>query len=304
MRIRQDSHDTLSPGIDPALAHDATKLASQAKSGSRGEFGTGHAGMVRLRASSSLGVQGRQSRSDLVGCRTPIPAAMDQTKPIQPVLCLLHRSGIFLAGISLLLGGCSAAAPAGDEILERPSMASVRLPAVGTDPHMRSVRALASADFAVRTQAARALVRAGTDALPALGQAGDLLVPVPGGLQVSATRSVVTAILADATPTAVEGVLDSPWPPVRRAAAEEIGARDLWSAIPRLLEHLDDDSGDVRAASAASLRRLTNQWFGYRSLASIGHRRSAAQRWRHWWSQEGSALKRDLGPRAALVGGG
>ncbi len=168
---------------------------------------------------------------------------------------------------------------------------------------MQHVRRLASGDFEVRTRSARALVAAGSEALPSLGRAGDLWVPVAGGQRVSATQSVVRAILAEAPPAAVEQKLGSPWTNVRRAAAEEVGVRDQWSAIPQLIAHLDDEAPDVRAASAASLRRLTNQWFGYRSTASIGQRRSAANRWRQWWSLKGSAVRREAGPHAALAAG-
>jgi len=202
----------------------------------------------------------------------------------------------------LALGaGCSSSPGNDAAITEQPSMAEVQLPEAGSDPYMQQVRALAHADFEVRTRAARTLVAAGPEALPALGRAGDLQVPVPGGLKVSATQSVVRAIVAEADVKRLDEHLGSPWPIVRQAAASEIGERDQWGSIPRLIERLDDGEREVRAASAASLRRLTNQWFGYRASASVGRRRTAADRWRQWWTLEGRVLRRDDGTTPAIA---
>jgi len=173
---------------------------------------------------------------------------------------------------------------------------SVSVARVGDDEEGRAVRALVDADFEVRARAARTLVTAGEAALPALGRAGDLVVPVAGGMQVSATRSVVDAILARAEAPAVERHLGSPWPIVRRAAAEELGRRDARSAIPHLIERLDDNDVDVRAASAVSLRRLTNNFLGYQADDSVGGRREAADRWRAWWAQEGLPGRQESAP--------
>ena len=200
-------------------------------------------------------------------------------------LCLPRRHAV-VAGLLLALGvvsGCTSRDSIGHGITREPSMAKVDLPARGTDPYMDQVRALANPDFETRTRAARALVEAGPAALPALGRAGDLPVPVPGGMTVSATEGVVKAIVADADEQRLDEHLGSPWANVRRAAATEVGTRDRWASIPRLIERLDDRDREVRAASAASLRRLTNQWFGYHASASVGSRRSAADRWRQWW---------------------
>ena len=204
----------------------------------------------------------------------------------------------------ILAGGCAGSRVPAADITAPPSLARVKLPEAGTDPHMIDVRALASPDFATRAQAASRLLEAGEEALPALGRAGDLMVPVPGGVQVSATRSVVEAILADVDGQRLEEHLGSPWAGVRRAAAVQIGERDHWVAVPRLIERLDDDAPAVREASAGSLRRLTNQWFGFQATAAVGGRRAAAERWRAWWSREGRVARDDPGPSAALVDAG
>jgi len=195
-------------------------------------------------------------------------------------------------GAALLLTACASQ--------ERPPL-DLRAPTAADMPVLpasggkdgAAVRALVDPAFEVRTQAARNLVASGDAAVPALGRAGDLIVPVAGGLRVSATRSVLQSILERSDPELLEQHLGSPWPNVRRAAAEEIGRRDRWSAIPRLIERLDDSDGDVRGAAAASLRRLTNTFLGYRAEASLSRRRGGADRWRTWWSQEGRARWRD-----------
>lgn len=212
-----------------------------------------------------------------------------------------HAVAIGLLCALVVSAGCSNRGVGDAAVLEQPSMAQVRLPEVGSDPYMHHVRALASADFETRTHAARALVDAGPAALPALGRAGDLEVPVAGGLKVSATESVVEAILADAEDGRLEEHLGSPWANVRRAAAIEVGQRDRWDSIPRLIERLEDRDREVRAVSAASLRRLTNQWFGYRASASLGSRRSAADRWRHWWRVQGGTQPTEGGRPAAFA---
>lgn len=201
----------------------------------------------------------------------------------RPTLPKRHAALLGLALAAILATGCANTSLREDAITAQPSLATVRLPAAGSDPHMQHVRALADGDFEVRTRAARALVEAGPAALPALGRAGDLAVPVPGGLRVSATDSVVRAIVAQADGPGLDEHLGSPWPNVRRAAAAEVGERDRWDSIPRLIARLDDRDREVRATAAASLRRLTNQWFGYRASASVGSRRNAADRWRRWW---------------------
>ena len=174
-----------------------------------------------------------------------------------------------------------------------------------SDPYEATVAQLRSPEFETRARAARTLVAAGEAALPALGRAGDMPVRVDGGLQISATTAVVRALIAEAGDEALLDQLGSPWANVRREAAGELGRRDRWSAVPRLIDHLEDADPEVRAASASALRRVTNNFFGYRALASVGQRRRSADRWRSWWSQEGRAGERDraFGAKAETPGG-
>ena len=212
-----------------------------------------------------------------------------------------HAAVVGVLCLLVLAAGCTNRGVQDGDVLKQPSMASVELPPAGSDPYMQQVRALAHPDFETRTRAARALVAAGPAALPALGRAGDLEVPVAGGLKVSATESVVESILANADDPRLDEHLGSPWANVRRAAAVEVGERDRWDSIPRLIARLDDPDREVRAASAASLRRLTNQWFGYRAAASLGSRRSAADRWRQWWQVQGGTAPSEGGRPAAFA---
>ncbi len=219
----------------------------------------------------------------------------------RPSLPVRHAAVAGALCLLLLACGCTNRESIGHGITRQPSTARVALPPQGTDPYMVHVRALADADFETRTRAARALVEAGPDALPALGRAGDLRVPVPGGMTVSATESVVETIVADADDRRLDEHLGSPWANVRRAAAAEVGTRDRWGSIPRLIERLDDSDREVRAASAASLRRLTNQWLGYRASASLGSRRTAADRWRQWWQVQSGTRALEGAPVPAMA---
>jgi HEAT repeat protein len=148
------------------------------------------------------------------------------------------------------------------------------------------VALLKSRDFVARSQAAERLVSAGAPALPVLGRAGDFAAPGPGVAAESTTRPVVDAILARFSPAEVEALLASPWPLLRRGAADELGRRGDWAPVPRLIDRLEDDEPQVRDAAHAALRRLTQEFpetgYGRGTTASL------AERWRTWWRQEGS----------------
>lgn len=148
------------------------------------------------------------------------------------------------------------------------------------------VALLKSRDFVARSQAAERLVSAGAAALPVLGQAGDFAAPGPGVAAETTTRPVVDAILARLSPAEVEALLASPWPLLRRGAADELGRRGDWAPVPRLIDRLEDGEPQVREAAHAALRRLTKEFpetgYGRGTTASL------AERWRTWWRQVGS----------------
>lgn len=206
----------------------------------------------------------------------------------------------------LVVGGCArsprAAPPRTDT-----GAAAVLPAAVATTTHAptrlradsfdATVAKLRSDDFETRTRAARALVDAGQEALPALGRAGAAPVPVGAGIRVSSTRAVIETILARAPEPALESAVASEWAVVRCGAAAELGRRERWDAVPLLIVRLDDPDPDVRAAAGSALRRLTNNFFGFRAQARVDHRRRAAGRWRAWWSQEGRAEAQERAAR-------
>jgi hypothetical protein len=112
-------------------------------------------------------------------------------------------------------------------------------------------------------------------------------VRVAGEAEVSTTRPVIASILRALPYERLPAHLRSPWPGVRRGAAEELGHRDRWSVIPSLIERLEDDDADVRVASASALRRLTNQFFGFGAEGGPREQAAIASRWRAWWNLEG-----------------
>ena len=146
---------------------------------------------------------------------------------------------------------------------------------------------LRSDDFVVRARAAERLVAAGEMALPALGEAGEGHVDVHGTARVSTTRPVLGSIMAGLPTARLERHLCAEWSVVRRVAAEELGRRDGWSCVPSLIDRMSDPDPMVRAASASSLRRLTNRFFGYDARAHLRAREGATRRWEEWWTVEG-----------------
>ncbi len=202
------------------------------------------------------------------------------------VLCALLCAGLFA------LAGCARNAPVRAPAASSSEPVATARPASAVPVDARldaTVAQLRSEDFVTRTRAARALVAAGEAALPALGRAGSSDVTVAGDIQVSSTHAVIDTILARTDEAALARALTTEWAVVRRSAATELGRRDGWDSIPLLLRRLEDGDADVRHASASALRRLTNNFFGFRAQASAGNRRRAATLWRDWWVREGRA---------------
>ena len=160
--------------------------------------------------------------------------------------------------------------------------------AAAHDPDLDAdVRRLAHDDFVVRSRAAERLVAVGAPALPALGRRGDQAVVLYGREEISTTRPVIDAILETLPDPAVRHQLIEGAPVVRRSAAQALGTRDGWGSVTALIDATEDDVGVVRAAAAASLRRLTNRFFGFQAEAPPTLRAAATQRWRTWWAIEG-----------------
>lgn len=224
--------------------------------------------------------------------------------PIRPAHTLQRLAPVIGLALGMLTGlcACQSAAPAGDSAGGGGTarVAPTRTtPAVVDPAHRAAVAALKSPDFVERARASERLVQAGAAALPALGEVGTQPVVVHGEARVSTTRPVIQAILQAAEPAEVTEHLSSAHAVVRRGAAEETGRRGHWKPIPELIVRLEDSSPEVRAAAAASLRRLTNNFFGY--SANAGGRDAAIGRWKTWWTQEGSLRGTSDGDASAAI---
>jgi|GEM_PF-2513904 len=162
-----------------------------------------------------------------------------------------------------------------------------------------AVLALASADFGERSRAADALLAQGEAALPALGAAGDAPVAAHGVVPVSTTRAVIAEILSTSDVARLRSVhLASAAPAVRRGAAEELGRRNAFDAVPDLLARAEDDDLAVRTAAVASLRRLTNRMYDLEATDPPSTRAASVGRWRAWWDREGRTVAAERSRRS------
>ena len=71
-------------------------------------------------------------------------------------------------------------------------------------------------------------------------------------------------------------------------AAERVRAivealeRDDRSALPLIVDRLDDEDAAVRLAAVSALREMTGQDFGYQPYGPLHERVEAVERWRTW----------------------
>lgn len=204
------------------------------------------------------------------------------------------RAGVAVPLAILLLGTLAACQ---QRLAERRPCSDVNtLARQAPDALHQDVVYLKSDDFVVRARAAERLVAAGEMAVPALGEAGEGLVEVHATARVSTTRPVLGSIMAGLPSARLERHLCAPWPVVRRVAAEELGRRDGWSCVRGLIDRMSDPDPMVRAASASSLRRLTNRFFGFDARANLRAREGATRRWEEWWTVEGRVRAAEEGP--------
>lgn len=71
-------------------------------------------------------------------------------------------------------------------------------------------------------------------------------------------------------------------PSIRAEACRRAGEAKDASAIPLLVERLDDSAGDVRFFAIGALKRITGQTLGYRYHDDAQMRSQAVWRWRDW----------------------
>ena len=82
-----------------------------------------------------------------------------------------------------------------------------------------------------------------------------------------------------AAPRASEGGFDSPDPASKLYAIHDAGEKQETTAVPRLVEQLDNDDPVVRMMAVQALRRITGTRFGYNPYAPIERLREAIRRW-------------------------
>ncbi|MBF0511152.1 MAG: HEAT repeat domain-containing protein, partial [Candidatus Omnitrophica bacterium] len=83
-------------------------------------------------------------------------------------------------------------------------------------------------------------------------------------------------------------------PGVRKAAAQITGALKATHAISGLITLLADPDKDVQATAAESLKKITDEDFGYRVKGTLRDKQDAIEAWRFWWRENQTKFKRNL----------
>jgi len=194
----------------------------------------------------------------------------------------------------VLLAACATLrgrpVPSGKSAADTAWLAGVRFPeGLSRLPEGREralaarVEKLGSTDFGVYSGAARGLVDSGESVLPYLGHATTHAALSTRGR--ACLRIVLRTILEGLAPRRVAGFVASPYPALRVAAAEAAGKRHMTGLAAKLVELLDDPVLEVRRAAIAALRRVSNQFFGYRPEDPPARRARAKARWREFWGR-------------------
>jgi len=74
---------------------------------------------------------------------------------------------------------------------------------------------------------------------------------------------------------------------VRMATARMLDELGVKSAVPALIEALDDVQGAVREAAVVALRRITGEDMGFNPVGSDVDRAKRLKTWRDWWKRKG-----------------
>ena len=74
---------------------------------------------------------------------------------------------------------------------------------------------------------------------------------------------------------------------VRMVVAQTLGDLEAKVGVSSLIDRLEDESVTVREAAVISLRRITNQSFGFEPDALEIERRKRVSAWRSWWRKAG-----------------
>ena len=141
--------------------------------------------------------------------------------------------------------------------------------------------ALLRGDFTVYPTAARRLVKRGEIVVPYLGFMGEQQLPEHA--RTTRIPIVLKPLLLEAPPDHIGVYLVSPYRDARAAAAVAVGERRITDHATMLVDLLDDPEVDVRRSAVTALRRISNEFFGYRAEDSAPRRARPTAKWRTLW---------------------
>lgn len=151
------------------------------------------------------------------------------------------------------------------------------------DPELRS---LFAPDFVVRSRAAAQWVDRGEPALRRLALVADAERQEGGPRRVAPVVVAILAALPDDRLVSVQQGSRSG--AVRAAAAAEVARRDLWEAMPTLIEQLADHDQGARTAAVAALRTMASRGFDIGASQPPSTSTELVERERLWWRTEGA----------------
>lgn len=98
-------------------------------------------------------------------------------------------------------------------------------------------------------------------------------------LIIPAVPMIAMTIMGGCGPKASEGGFDSDNPAAKLYAIRDAGERKDTTAVPQLVEQLDNDDPAVRVFAIEALERITGQRMGYNPNVSRHDRAKAVNRW-------------------------
>lgn len=107
-----------------------------------------------------------------------------------------------------------------------------------------------------------------------------------GGLRLEAVYALGETEDPDVLPHLTPMLLDEDLF-VRMATARMLDELGVKSAVPALIEALDDVQGAVREAAVVALRRITGEDMGFNPVGSDVDRAKRLKAWRDWWKRRG-----------------
>ncbi|MHC4819320.1 MAG: hypothetical protein ACYTF8_14850 [Planctomycetota bacterium] len=133
----------------------------------------------------------------------------------------------------------------------------------------------------IHPTAARRLVKRGEIVVPYLGFMGEQ--ELTEHARKTRIPIVLKPLLIEAPPDHIGVYLVSPYSDVRAAAAVAAGEHRITAHATTLVDLLDDPEVQVRRSAVTALRRISNEFFGYRAEDSAGRRAGPTAKWRTLW---------------------